>query len=168
MLKNLVLLAVSLALFLGATEVAFRLLGYSAIYDEYSKPTMLWQHDDRLGWSHIPNASETYVGPRPFPIEFRAPIQINSQGLRGPELAELPPGGVRILLTGDSRTVAFEVPWDQTFAARLEALLAERLAPRAVQVVNAGVRGYGTDQAYLYYHERGRASHVVLPVQPQR
>jgi len=35
-------------------------------------------------------------------------------------------------------------------------MLSDRLG-REVQVLNAGVRGYGTDQSYLYYRERGRA-----------
>ena len=153
MLKNLALLAASLLGFLGLSEAALRALGYAAIYEEYSKPSLLWQHDELLGWSHTPDSSDTFVGPRPFPVEFRTPIHINSLGLRGPELRR--DAEARVLLTGDSRVVSFEVPWQETFGARLETLLAARLA-KPVEVVNAGVRGYGTDQSLLYYRERGR------------
>ncbi len=38
----------------------------------------MWQHDPLLGWSHEPNAEETFVGPRPWPIEFETPVSINS------------------------------------------------------------------------------------------
>jgi lysophospholipase L1-like esterase len=155
LLGNLALAALSFGLALAAGELALRLLGYRPIYEIYSKPSLFWAHDPLLGWSHPPGARGEYVGPRPWPIEFQAPIEINAAGLRGPELAPLPAGGRRVLFLGDSMVAGFEVPYEETFTARLEPLLAERLgAP--VQVLNAGVRGYGTDQSYLYYRERGR------------
>lgn len=153
----------SLALTLGALELGFRLAGYEPIYRVYSRPSILWRHDPTLGWSHQPGASEIYVGPRPFPIEFRTPVEINSLGLRGPELEPLPPGGYRILLLGDSLVAGFEVPFEQTFGERLREKL-ERELGFPIQVVNAGVRGYGTDQAYLYYLERGAALDAQLVV----
>ncbi|HYN98445.1 MAG TPA: SGNH/GDSL hydrolase family protein, partial [Actinomycetota bacterium] len=97
----------------------------------------------------------TFVGPRPFPILFRTPIRINSDGLRGPEIEPLPDGGRRVLFLGDSQTAGFEVPEEKTFAAQVGAVLNERLdAP--VQAINGGVRGYGTDQALLLFRERLR------------
>lgn len=135
-------------------EIGLRLAGYQAIYSVYSKPSLFWEHDALLGWSHTPGASGHYVGPRPWPIEFDAPVRINSIGLRGPEVPPREPGELRVLLLGDSVVVGFEVPYDETFGALLQQRLAARL-PRPVRVVNAGVRGYGTDQAYLYLRERG-------------
>jgi lysophospholipase L1-like esterase len=140
---------------LGLLEAGMRLAGYQPLYEVYSKPSLFWRHDPLLGWSHEPGAEGTYVGPRPWPIEFRAPVRINSLGLRGPELAPLPPGGARVLLLGDSVVVGFEVAYEDTFGALLETRLAGALG-FPVQVVNAGVRGYGTDQDYLYFRERGR------------
>jgi lysophospholipase L1-like esterase len=148
------LVGVSTALTLGVVEVGLRLAGYQAIYSVYSKPSLFWEHDDLLGWSHTPGASGRYVGPRPWPIEFDAPVEINSLGLRGPDVPPRAPGELRILLLGDSVVVGFEVPWEQTFGALLERRVAARLA-RPVRVVNAAVRGYGTDQSYLYFRERG-------------
>jgi len=49
----------------------------------------------------------------------------------------------------------FEVEEEQTFAHLLGKDLTSRLGV-SVQVINAGVRGYGTDQEFLYYRERGR------------
>jgi lysophospholipase L1-like esterase len=132
-----------------------RLAGYAPLYEVYSKPSLFWRHDPLLGWSHEPGAEGTYVGPRPWPVEFRAPVRINSLGLRGPELAPRPPGGARILLLGDSLVAGFEVAYEATFGAQLEKRLAGALG-FPVQVVNAGVRGYGTDQSYLYFRDRGR------------
>ena len=148
------LAAASAAFGILLLEIGLRLAGYQAIYDVYSKPSIFWEYDPVLGWAHTPGSEATYVGPRPWPIEFSTPIRINSQGLRGPEIDPLPPMGVRVLLQGDSRVAAFEVAYEDTFGARLETGLSEELGV-PVQVINAGVRGYGTDQSYLYFLERG-------------
>ncbi len=150
------LAAVSTALTLGGLELGLRATGHRALYEVYSKSSLFWRADPLLGWSHEPGAAGTFVGPDPWPIEFEAPVRINSLGLRGPEVEPPPPGGLRVLLLGDSMVAGFEVPYRETFGARLEARLARQFgAP--VQVINAGVRGYGTDQSALYYRERGRA-----------
>ncbi len=163
-LKKLGLLAVSSLVCFALLEGGFRLAGYKAIHDIYSRPELFWRYDELLGWSHEPGAHGDYVGPRPFPIEFRTQVRINSLGLRGPEIPDLPSGGARVLMLGDSQVAAFEVDEDKTFVRLLEQRLAVSLA-RPVQVINAGVRGYGTDQEYLYYREQGQklgAKVVVL------
>lgn len=137
-------------------EIVFRIAGFRPLHDTYSKPELFWRYDALLGWSHEPNASGVYVGPRPFPIEFQGKVHLNSMGLRGPEIAPLPAGGLRVLFLGDSVVAGFEVDDDKTFVSLLEPRLATDVgAP--VQTINAGVRGYGTDQAYLLYRERLRA-----------
>jgi len=159
----LALATASIVATLGAFEVALRWLGYEPIYAVYSHPEIFWQRDELLGWSHTPNSEAVYVGPRPWPVEFEAPVRINSLGLRGPEIAELPEDGYRIMVLGDSLVAGFEVPWEETFTALLEAEM-NREFDFPVQVINAGVRGYGTDQSYLYYKERGSRLHpdIVL------
>lgn len=155
------LLCGSMTISLILCEFLLRTLGYAAIYEVYSKPELLWQHDEILGWSHKPNSEAKYIGPRPWPIEFQGRVVVNSIGLREPEPAPLPENGVRILFLGDSMIAGFEVEYQETFCALLEKLLAERLG-RPAQVINGGVRGYGTDQSYLYYRERGRLHHPDL------
>lgn len=153
-LGRLALLGTSLLFTLCVLEVALRALGYEPIYSVYSHPEIFWRKDALLGWSHEPNSEDTYIGPRPWPVEFEARVRINSLGLRGPEIGERPPGTYRVMLLGDSMVAGFEVPWEQTFGALIERQLgAEFDFP--VQVINAAVRGYGTDQSYLYYKERG-------------
>lgn len=154
-LANLALALVALAVTLAAAEGLLRVLGYSAIYDVYSRPSLFWRYDSLLGWSHEPGASGTYVGPRPFPIEFESEVRLNALGLRGPELEAREPGEYRVLLLGDSLVAGFEVPYEKHFGTLTEAKL-ERQLHVPVRVLNGGVRGYGTDQAYLYYRERGR------------
>lgn len=155
LLIRLAAVALATLVCLVILEVGFRLAGYEPIYRAYSKPELFWRHDSLLGWSQQPGSADTFVGPRPFPVEFRTPVRINSIGLRGDELAPLPPGGKRVLVLGDSFVAGFEVPEDKTYSAVLQTQLSEALGV-PVQVVNAGVRGYGTDQAYLYYRERAR------------
>ena len=151
---QLALAGVSVLLVLGVFEVALRAQGYEPIYRVYSHPEIFWRKDALLGWSHEPNSAGTYIGPRPWPVEFEAPVRINSLGLRGPEIGERPAGGVRVMMLGDSVVAGFEVPWEQTFSALIESQLnAEFDFP--VQVINAAVRGYGADQSYLYYRDRG-------------
>lgn len=160
---NALLALVSLVLASGAAELGLRLAGYEALYDVYSRPELFWREDALLGWSLEPGARGRYRGPRPFPVEFDSEVVINSLGLRGPELAARPPGGLRVVLLGDSFVAGFEVEQDQTFAAQLGLLLAGRLG-RPVEVVNAAVRGYGTDQSLLWYREHGRALRPDLVV----
>jgi lysophospholipase L1-like esterase len=144
-------------------EAGFRVAGYKALHDIYSKPEIFWRHDPLLGWSMEPNTSGEYVGPRPFPVEFHTHVRINSMGLRGGEPNGLPANGLRVLVLGDSLVAGFEVEENETFEALLEKRLTEEMGV-PIQVVNAGVRGYGTDQTLLFYRERGRALHPDVVV----
>lgn len=154
LLANLLLAGGSLAFVLLAFELGLRVAGYRALHEMYSAPHVFWTYDAQLGWFHEPGARGRYIGPRPWPVEFEAAVEINSRGLRGPELA--PPGReLRVLFLGDSMVAAFEVDQPETFVALLEDDLALRVGER-VRTINGGVRGYGTDQTLLFYEERGR------------
>jgi lysophospholipase L1-like esterase len=160
---RLLTVAVAVVATLSAVEVAFRIMGYHPIYEEYTDPDSFYVADTMAGWSYRPGATGEFVGPRPYPITYRSYVRINSLGLRGPELTAVPPGGVRVLALGDSWTSGLEVAEDETYSAVAAGLLSQRLGV-PVQVVNAGVRGYGTDQAWLFYQERLKQLHpdVVL------
>jgi GDSL-like lipase/acylhydrolase family protein len=71
-------------------------------------------------------------------------VAINGRGFRGAELAARKTGQ-RVVVYGDSFVEARSTRIEDTFPVRLGAALAERgLGP--VEVVNAGVSGYGPDQ----------------------
>jgi hypothetical protein len=79
-------------------------------------------------------------------VEFR----INDHGLRDDRdfPYEKPPGVKRIVSLGDSYTVGYEVQGEETFASVLERTL--RAHGLEVEVLNAGVSGYGTAEEALY------------------
>lgn len=150
---RLMVVGVMVILTLVLVEVVFRLFGYRPVYDVYSSPDSFVRYDADLGWSLEPGSTGEFVGPRPFPIEYRSDVRINELGLRGPELEPVPANGVRVLVLGDSWTAGFEVEEEETYVAVLQERLERRLNV-PVQVINGGVRGYGTDQALLLYRDR--------------
>ncbi len=87
--------------------------------------------------------------------EFTTRVTISPLGLRDPRTAyDRPPDVFRVLLLGDSFVEAVQVDASQTVAARLEAAL-QAQSSRRVEVVNAGVAGYGTGQEMLLFEQEG-------------
>lgn len=81
-------------------------------------------------------------------------LQTNSAGLRNVD--EIDPDALRILAIGDSFTYGMYVHNQETFPARLEEILNQRMADR-VQVLNAGVPGYTIEDQLEYLREKGLA-----------
>jgi hypothetical protein len=74
--------------------------------------------DEVTGWSHVPGSRGWWTGEYG---EFRAWVQINTDGLRDRDRPrDKPPGTARILTLGDSITAAFQVPLEETFQKVLE------------------------------------------------
>jgi lysophospholipase L1-like esterase len=72
------------------------------------------------------------------------PFSVGTHGFRSPELAVPKPAGTRrVLVLGDSVAWGAGIREEETFARRLEAALRESL-DCPVEVVNAGVSGYGS------------------------
>jgi lysophospholipase L1-like esterase len=66
----------------------------------------------------------------------------NSHALRGPEIQPIkPPGTLRVLAAGDCVAFGVGVADHETWPAVLEALLAERMPGREIEVINAGLPG---------------------------
>ncbi|MGE3271795.1 MAG: SGNH/GDSL hydrolase family protein, partial [Chloroflexota bacterium] len=103
-----------------------------------------------LGGFHVPN-STTWQ----WTMEYVTRVDINAHGLREREIEyQKPPGLWRILVLGDSFVEAAEVMAEDSMPRRLEAALNEGVGP-PVQVINAGVVGYGTAQEYLLLQQEG-------------
>jgi lysophospholipase L1-like esterase len=110
-----------------------------------------YRPDGRLGFTLNPG-----VRTRHADRDFSVAVAVNALGMRGPERAPAkPPDAARILLLGDSFAFGWGVEQEETFAARLERLLTERVGP--VEVWSAAVPGWTTDQQYLYLRAQGWA-----------
>lgn len=143
---GLALAAATLAACLAILEC-----GLGAFSPQVIRVPRVWQHDAQLGWAHRPGARGRLVEP-----ELDVEIAINAEGLRGPEVGVARPDGTRrIALFGDSFTEGWGVEEHETLRARLEVL--GRARGEAVEVLNFGVAGYGTDQALLAWAQRGVA-----------
>jgi len=84
--------------------------------------------------------------------EGETSFRTNSAGFRDREHARAkPPGTLRIVVLGDSYSEALQVDLDQAFWSVLQRELNQcpRLQGRQVEVLNAGVSGYGTAQELL-------------------
>jgi lysophospholipase L1-like esterase len=78
-------------------------------------------------------------------------IRHNALGFRGPEFAPAKtPGRLRVVCMGESSTYGSGVADDETYPARLQGHLARLLAPRDVEVINAGVLGYTSAENVLH------------------
>lgn len=96
--------------------------------------------DATLGWSI-----------RPHGVSSNGMFRANSAGFRANrEYAEqTPPGVLRVAAFGDSYTHGDTVANDETWPHLLEQAIPD------IEVLNFGVNGYGTDQAYLRYQRDG-------------
>jgi hypothetical protein len=82
-------------------------------------------------------------------------IEVNSMGLRYPELGKKAEDEFRVLVLGDSITLGDFVPEDETLTRQLEKLTAERSTK--IRFINAGIPGAGTmEELYLYQELRDR------------
>jgi hypothetical protein len=89
--------------------------------------------------------------------EFLVPVQINRKGWRDVEHEYAKPAGTfRILVLGDSFVEAMHVPLEATFPRLLEGELNKDGTPPHVEVVSAGVSGYGTASEVLLFEQEGK------------
>ncbi|MFY7916535.1 MAG: SGNH/GDSL hydrolase family protein [Rubrivivax sp.] len=80
----------------------------------------------------------------------------NSWGFRSPEIPEAkPPGTLRIVVLGASTVMGAYAPTnDDTFPARLQSLLRERIFDRPIDVINAGVVGLSIQEQRRFFEHR--------------
>lgn len=86
--------------------------------------------------------------------QFSEHVKINQFGLRDDELQEKTSYEKRIIVLGDSMTFGHGVNNDETFPNQLERIFQEK--GRHIDVINAGIKGYGTDQSYKLFITRLR------------
>src|SRR5262249_53527661 len=88
--------------------------------------------------------------------QFGQSVSFNSAGMRDREHTQEKADGVfRVLVLGDSFMEALQVPFESSFPYLLERGLAGRTGTR-VEVINASVSGWGTDDELKYLTSRAR------------
>jgi len=99
------------------------------------------RYDTLLGWVGLPNLSRAdNYGPG-----IRLTTNADGMRIHRPVSAALAPGETRAICSGDSFTFGSGVADDETFCAYLEQEIP------GLRTLNMAQRGYGIDQAYLWY-----------------
>ncbi len=104
------------------------------------------QVDAEVLYRHIPSSTKTFRRSQVNGGESVL-VSVNSVGFRGPEIRGSK-GGRRILVYGDSFVAAEFSSDEKTFVRRLEDYLRQS-SEEEIEVINAGVAGYGPDQVSL-------------------
>lgn len=116
--------------------------------------------DENLGWSLKPNSRLRSVD---YMRDFDYVIDVNSFGMREREFSwEKKPGKTRILVMGDSFTFGTGIDAKWRFSD-----IMDRVLESDVEVLNASVPGWGTDQELIHYETvaRGlRPDFVILTI----
>ncbi len=134
--------AVAIVLALGVSELVMRRLDLPSTKGEQlgAMEVKIGQPDSRFGWTYAASKSTVIpTGTEKIPTTYA----INAQGNRAPTIDDLPdPDPPTVIFAGESITAGHGLPFDATYPALVGADL-------GLQVVDLGVHGYGSDQAYL-------------------
>ncbi len=148
-LSRLMLMAFGLMLPMFMLEVGVRLLDLAP--PSAPNPT-IWQPHPLFGWWHIPNSGGIFHSDY---NEFATEVRINARGLRDREIGyDNPTQALRVLSLADSFGESLQVNLEETYHKQLEKQLNQSLH-RPVEVLNAGVGGWGTDQEAIFYVAEG-------------
>ncbi|NOX62171.1 MAG: hypothetical protein GXP42_09540 [Chloroflexi bacterium] len=127
-----------------------------------------WRVPDPItGWSLEPGAEGRSYNEM---YEYDVAVKVNSRGLRSPESIgyEKPEGVYRIMVLGDSFVEGIQVELEETFGQQLSRILNEK--GHRVEVINAGVGGWGNDQELLWLREEGykyKPDLIILTLYPR-
>ena len=142
-LINLSLIIISILFALFLSEMTLRLMGLKPLYVSPERDRF-WKYDSLLGWAHEPGQEGIFETP-----QFRTLVRINENGLRDRQHSYERQNDLdRILVLGDSFAWGYGVEEAERFSQLLEKSL-------GVEVINAGVSGYSTDQELLWYQNEG-------------
>jgi len=137
----------SVGLVIGAIAVGV-LLAEAGLRLFYPQQLGVWYQDREGLGLHWPGLV-TRFPQSSFPVAF------NSAGMRDREHAVAKPDGVfRVLVLGDSFMEALQVPFEESFPSVVEHELSQETG-RRVEVVNASVSGWGTDDELKYLTRYG-------------
>ncbi len=120
---------------LAAIEIILRLADLRILRELRSERSLTYRYDAELGWAPVANSSSEVTTARTIHASH------NSLGFR--DIAFERDGRPTVLFIGDSFVWGVDAEADERFTDLLRARLP------GLNIVNAGVSGYGTDQEYL-------------------
>jgi hypothetical protein len=140
--QNIALMTGTFILCVILFEVALRFAGYGNVE--------IYQPDRVLYWKLKPNQN-CYTK-----IDHK-PVRINSHGTRGTEFSiPKPPGTIRILSLGDSKTFGWGLSEAECYAGVVERLLQQRVGSgKKIEVINAGVNAWSYPQMHFFFRDHG-------------
>lgn len=105
--------------------------------------TEYWEYSEKYHHDLIPNQDGVVAW-----LDYRTRLITNSLGFKDSEVRDVPlkSNGARILFIGDSITEGVGLPYEKTFVG----MIGKSLAPRGVDVLNAGVFRYSPS----IYHKK--------------
>lgn len=113
----------------------------------------VYRCDEHLGWTFDPGDSGFKWSRHG---EFLQPVHFNSLGFHDDEHPpHKPDGAYRVLVLGDSISASLQVPPESAFLNRTQRELDDRAQPdRSIELIDAGIDGFGTAQELLLFRER--------------
>ncbi len=92
-------------------------------------------------------------------------LETNSLGLRDSEHHfKKEPGTYRILLLGDSMSMAEGVELEETYIKQFDKLVNHRSEEKHIETINMAIRGYGNDQEVVLFERIGHKFHPDLVI----
>jgi hypothetical protein len=158
MKKNLLTLAISTLFSLILLEIGLRIFAGSQIPVKDHRNDMFWEGSREFGWTNKPNSKGNFSNGL-----YNGYVVYDRYGNRqNSDEGTYVEGYENIFFIGDSTTESLEVNNDETVPAFLENSL--RSTGRKVNVLNFGVRGYGTDQSVrkaLHFAEQYKPRQII-------
>jgi lysophospholipase L1-like esterase len=134
----------SVLLFMAGAEIALRAVGWPTV-----DPQARFAHKE-IYWKTDPNLRAEPTPHKELGVSF--PLTTNADGLRAPlHEAARTPGVFRVMTLGCSTTFGWGVADDESYPARLEAILQAK--GQQVEVINAGQPGYTSFQGLWLWRE---------------
>lgn len=151
LLQNVILALLGIGLALGCAELVARWL--PPPLDGSSNPADVCSHV--TGWRGKPYYQTTVATE-----DYIHDLTLNSRGMHDTDHSfDNPDDRYRILMLGDSFVQAVQVREAETAHQVLESLLNEQVT-QTVELISAGVGGWGTGQQLMYYRTEG---HLYQP-----
>lgn len=105
------------------------------------------KYDPKLGWRYILGITFQQKPQKNYPAYS---VNINQEGFRTLHLFDMTDRSKPVIMfIGDSITFGHGIEFQDTFVYKIKTLFGDK-----IEVINMGVQGFGTDQAFLYLKEK--------------